>query len=48
MVALAMMLLAVSRSSLMKDYKHPMWLQAAGWAVVAVMTYMAIATIFSY
>ena len=44
-VALAMMLLAVRRSSLMKDYKHPVWLQVAGWAVVAVMTYMAVLTI---
>jgi Mn2+/Fe2+ NRAMP family transporter len=44
-IALAMMLLAVQKSRLMKDYKHPMWLQLAGWVVVAVMTYMAIATI---
>lgn len=44
-VALAMMLMAVRKPSLMKDYKHPLWLQVAGWAVVAVMTYMAIATL---
>lgn len=46
-IALAMMLLAVRKSSLMKDYKHPLWLQLAGWAVVIVMTYMAIVTIFN-
>ena len=44
-IALALMLLAVRKHSLMKDYKHPLWLQVAGWAVVAVMTYMAIITI---
>lgn len=46
-VALALMLLAVRKHSLMKDYKHPVWLQVAGWAVVAVMTYMAVYTIIN-
>lgn len=41
-IALALMLLAVRKSSLMKDYKHPVWLQIAGWAVVVVMTYLII------
>ena len=44
-IALAMMLVAVRKPSLMKNYKHPVWLQVAGWAVVAVMTYMAIASL---
>jgi Mn2+/Fe2+ NRAMP family transporter len=46
-IALAMMLLAIRKSSLMKDYKHPVWLQIAGWAVVVVMSYLAVITIIS-
>jgi len=24
----------------MKDYRHPVWMQLAGWIVVAVMSWM--------
>jgi Mn2+/Fe2+ NRAMP family transporter len=44
-VALALMLLAVHKYSLMKGYKHPIWLQAIGWLVVIAMTWMSIKTI---
>ncbi|HQW42870.1 MAG: NRAMP family divalent metal transporter [Chitinophagaceae bacterium] len=39
-VALAVILLAATKSSLMKDYRHPLFLQIIGWLVVAVMTWM--------
>lgn len=42
---LAIVLLASRRSSIVKDYRHPIWLQAAGWGVVAVMLYFSIITL---
>lgn len=39
-VALALILLAASKTSIVADYRHPFWLQAAGWLVVAAMSYM--------
>lgn len=39
-VALAIILIAASKSKLMKGYKHPLWMQLSGWAVVAVMSWM--------
>ena len=44
-VALAVMLLAVNKQSVMKGYKHPLFLQIIGWLVVAAMTYMGFVTI---
>lgn len=44
-VALAVILLAATRSSIMKAYKHPVWMQVAGWLVVIAMSYMSILTI---
>ena len=38
--ALAIILFAATRSKLMKGYKHPLWMQFAGWIVVAVMSWM--------
>jgi len=39
-VALSIMLIAATKSRIMKDYKHPWWMQLAGWVVVAVMGWM--------
>lgn len=39
-IALAVMLIAVNRRSIIQNYKHPLWLQCAGWLVVAIMGYM--------
>lgn len=39
-IALAIILLAAANRRLMKGYKHPWWMQAAGWMVVMAMTYM--------
>ncbi|HJV20931.1 MAG TPA: NRAMP family divalent metal transporter [Sediminibacterium sp.] len=44
-VALAVMLLAAKKPQLVKTYRHPVWLQMAGWAVVAVMSWMGYLTI---
>ncbi len=39
-VALSIMLIAATKPRIMKDYKHPVWMQLAGWIVVAVMGWM--------
>lgn len=39
-VGLGIMLIAAANRTLMKGYRHPLWMQAAGWLVVAVMGYM--------
>jgi Mn2+/Fe2+ NRAMP family transporter len=39
-VALSIMLIAATNSRIMKGYRHPIWMQAAGWIVVAVMSWM--------
>jgi Mn2+/Fe2+ NRAMP family transporter len=44
-VALAIILLAATKRRIMKDYKHPLWMQVAGWMVVAVMSWMGFMTV---
>jgi Mn2+/Fe2+ NRAMP family transporter len=39
-IALAVLLIACTRKELMKGYRHPGWMQAAGWIVVLVMGWM--------
>ncbi len=39
-VALSIILIAATKKRIMKDYQHPLWMQLAGWAVVAVMSWM--------
>ncbi len=41
-VALAIMLIAVTRKRLFPSYRHPLWMHIAGWIVVALMTWMSI------
>lgn len=43
--SLAIMLIAVTKKRIMKDYYHPVWMQVAGWIVVAVMSWMGAYTI---
>lgn len=45
-VALAVMLVAVNKTSIVKEYKHPVLLQAAGWLVVAAMSYMGALSLY--
>jgi Mn2+/Fe2+ NRAMP family transporter len=44
-VALGIVLIGATKTSLMKGYKHPMWMQIGGWLVVAVMSWMVLKTI---
>ena len=44
-VALAIMLVAVMKKRLFPVYKHPVWMQIAGWIVVVLMTWMSVLTI---
>ena len=39
-VALSIMLIAATKSRIMNEYKHPLWMQLAGWLVVLVMSWM--------
>ncbi|GAX08994.1 manganese transporter [Secundilactobacillus silagincola] len=40
-IALAILLVAAVKKSIMGDYKHPKWLLVTGWIVVAFMAYAA-------
>jgi len=40
-IALAIILIAASKTRIMKGYHHPVWMQVAGWTVVVVMSYMS-------
>lgn len=44
-LALAMILLAANKSSLLNNYKHPVWMQAVGWLVVVALGWMSIKAI---
>lgn len=45
-LALAMLLAALRRPGLFPAYRHPRWLEAAGWAVVALMGSMSLYSIW--
>jgi len=44
-VALAVILIAATKEKIMGSYKHPLWMQVAGWLVVITMTWMGWVTI---
>ena len=44
-IALAVILIAATKSAIMNGYKHPVWMQVVGWLVVVAMTWMSILTI---
>ncbi len=44
-IALAVILVASRKTKLVHDYKHPVWLQLAGWIVVISMSWMGFLTI---
>jgi len=44
-IALSVILIAATKSSLMNNYKHPVWMQVAGWLVVTSMIWMSAVTI---
>lgn len=41
-VALSLILIAARKKGITGNYRHPVWMQAAGWVVVITMTYMGI------
>ena len=47
-IALAVILIAANKQSIMQQYKHPLFLQIIGWLVVAAMTWMSALTIQQY
>lgn len=47
-IALGVLLIACTKTKLMKGYKHPIWMQAAGWVVVLVMGWMGYLTISNW
>ena len=47
-VGLSLVLIASRKASLLGDYKHPLWMQIAGWAVVLIMVGFSISTVASY
>ncbi len=47
-VALAVVLVAANKVSLMKDYRHPLWMQICGWLVVGIMGWMGSVAILEW
>lgn len=47
-VGLALILLASRRENIVGDYRHPIWLQIAGWFVVLVMFVFSLSTIYNF
>ena len=46
-VALGVVLLAANKKRIVGDYHHPLWMQVAGWMVVAAMSWMGFVTLKS-
>lgn len=44
-IALSVILAAAAKKHIVGDYKHPLWMQIAGWLVVALMSWMGAVTI---
>ena len=44
-IALSVMLIAARNKCLVGEYRHPLWLQLAGWLVVLIMSGMALQTL---
>lgn len=47
-IALSIILFAATKTRIMKGYQHPLWMQLAGWMVVAIMSWMGWITIQQY
>lgn len=46
-IGLALVLLASRKTKIVGDYRHPLWLQISGWAVVLVMLGFSVQTVLS-
>lgn len=47
-IGLALILLASRKKKITGDYKHPLWLEIAGWLVVAIMLYFSVVTLLGW
>lgn len=47
-IALTVILIASTKKRLMHSYKHPLWMQIAGWIVVAAMSWMSVLTVYDW
>jgi len=47
-IALAVILMAANKTRIIHQYKHPVFFQAMGWIVVAVMSWMSTKTIIQF
>ncbi len=47
-VGLSLILIASRKTKIVGDYKHPLWLQIAGWLVVLIMLGFSIQTLINY
>lgn len=47
-VSLAIVLIAATQSRLMKNYRHPLWMQLSGWLVVIVMGWMSVIAMYNW
>lgn len=47
-IALGIILLAARNRTIVGDYRHPRWLQVAGWLVVLLMTAMSVRALMKY
>lgn len=46
-MALALILLASTKSKIVGDYQHPLWLKICGWLVVLIMTALSVYTVWN-
>ena len=44
-IALAVILIAVTKKRLVHNYKHPLWMSISGWLVVVIMAWLGLKTI---
>jgi len=47
-IGLAAVLLVPQRTNLLGEYRHPVWLQVAGWLVVAIMSIFSVITLYNF
>lgn len=47
-IGLAIILIASRNTKLLGDYKHPLWMQLAGWAVVLIMAAFSVTTVAGF
>jgi Mn2+/Fe2+ NRAMP family transporter len=46
-VALGIILLAVHKKNIVKEYRHPLWLSILGWVSVIILTFISVKSVFS-